>query len=254
MGAGKEGGFIRYSKYMFPFVDCVIRLYSELGKPVPISDVEDCMRDVHGKKSTGGLYEGKDTALDNGYVKTKSVGGWTRYEPTAYGVVHTAIYLALREKFDNAIDSLSPDLLAHILECVRTSLVTIIIPKVIQSIPDYIRAIKDPEYAFRLIKVQKFVEEFLLGIGGVRGEELNQDKALELVRDSALVSFVALKMLAGVEVRHLRPKYYDDVEEFIKTNITTNLVPTLANPRFVLIQLLLIACRNTATRITAMTR
>jgi len=252
MGAGKGGGFIRYSRYMFPFVDCVIRLYSELGKPVPISDVEDCMRDIHALRSTGGQYEGRDAALINGYVKTEPVGGRTRYVPKAEGVVNTAIYLALKEKLNDTIDSLSPDLLAHLLECLRISLVTIMISKVIQSIPDYIRAIKDPEYAVHLVNVQKFVEEFLLGIGGVQSEELNQDKASELIRDSALVSYVALKMLAGVEVKGLKPKYYDDVKEFIKTNIETTLIPTLPNPRLALVQLLIIACRNSATRIMAM--
>ncbi|KUO82563.1 MAG: hypothetical protein AT714_00970 [Vulcanisaeta sp. OSP_8] len=254
MGAGKGGEFIRYSKYMFPFVDCVIRLYSELGKPVPISYVEDCMRDIHALRSTGGQYEGRDAALDNGYVKTEPVGGRTRYVPKAEGVVNTAIYLALKEKLNDTIDSLSPDLLAHLLKCMRISLVTIMISKVIQSIPDYIRAIKDPKYAIRLINVQKFIEEFILNIGGVRDEELNQDKALELVRNSALVNFVALKMLSGIEIRHLKPKHYSDVKEFIKTSILTNLTPISPNSRFAFTQLLLIACRNTATMISAIMR
>jgi hypothetical protein len=253
MGAGKGGGFIRYSRYMFPFVDCVIRLYSELGKPVPISDIEDCIRDIHALRSTGGQYEGRDAALVNGYVKTEPVGGRTRYVPKAEGVVNTAIYLALKEKLNDTIDSLSPDLLAHLLECLRISLVTIMIPKIIQSIPDYIRAIKDPEYAVHLVNVQKFVEEFILGIGGVRGGELSRDKASEFIRSSALVSYVALKMLSGIPINHLAPKHYNNIKEFIKT-ITTNLIPTLPNPRLALIQLLLTACRNTATRITAMTR
>jgi hypothetical protein len=250
MGAGKGGGFIRFSIYMFPFVDCMIRLYSELGKPVPISDVEDCMRDIYALRSTSGLYDGRDAALDNGFVISVSVGRRTRYVPTAEGVVNTAIYLALKEKFNNAIDSLSPDLLAYLHECLRISLVTIMIPKIIQSIPDYIRAIKDPQYAIHLIKVQGFVK-FLLGTDDVQDEEVDRDKALDFVRNLVLVSYVALKMLTGVEVKDLKPKYYDDVKEFIKTNIETTLISTLPNLRLALTRLLLTACRNTAIRISA---
>jgi len=240
----------RFNKYLVPFVDCTITLYAELGEPVPISDIADCMRDYHGITGVRNVYEGRDAALNNGYVETESVGGRTRYVPVGEGVVHTAIYLALGD----VVNSVPPHALPFLIECIRTSLVTILIPKIIQSIPDYIRAIRDPVYAFHLIKVQKFVEEFLRGIESVRNEELNQDKALELVRNSALVSYVALKMLSGIEVKHLKPKYYDDVKEFIKTNIETTLIPTLPNPRLALVQLLIIACRNTATRITAMTR
>jgi hypothetical protein len=239
----------RFNKYLVPFVDCTITLYAELGEPVPISDIADCMRDYHGITGVRNVYEGRDAALNNGYVETESVGGRTRYVPVGEGVVHTAIYLTLGD----VVNSVPPHALPFLIECLRTSLVTILIPKIIQSIPDYIRAIKDAEYAIHLVKVQKFVEEFLLSIEGVRGEELNQDKALELIRNSALVSYVALKMLSGIPVNHLEPKHYNNIKEFIKT-ITTNLIPTLPNPRLALIQLLLTACRNTATRITAMTR
>jgi hypothetical protein len=58
-------------------------------------------------------------------------------------------------------------------------------------------------------------------------------------------------MWAGVEVKDLRPKYYDDVKEFIKTNIETTLISTLPNLRLALTRLLLTACRNTAIRISA---
>jgi hypothetical protein len=248
MGVEERRTKYRFNRYLFPFVDCTITLYAESGEPVSISDIADCMRDYHGIKGVRNVYEGRDAALEDGYVEEVRVGKRVRYVPVGEGVVHTAIYLALRDTAGDVPSHALP----YLIECLRTSLVTILIPKIIQSIPDYIRAIKDPKYAIHLIKVQGFVK-FLLGTDDVQDEEVDRDKALDFVRNLVLVSYVALKMLAGVEVKHLKSKYYDDVEEFIKTSTITNLVPTLANPRFVLIQLLLIACRNSIAKIPAMT-
>jgi len=243
----------RFNTYLFPTVDCVIEVYAKNGRPAKYVELLRCLEEEHGIRGKRSLDGGLDAGIKNDYIKAVPMGGRSGYEPTTNGVVDTALYLALKEKLNDAIDNLSPDLLAHLLECLRISLVTILIPKIIQSIPDYIRAIKDPQYAIHLIKVQGFVK-FLLGTDDVQDEEVDRDKALDFVRNLVLVSYVALKMLAGVEVKHLKSKYYDDVEEFIKTSTITNLVPTLANPRFVLIQLLLIACRNSIAKIPAIMR
>ncbi|MDT7970669.1 MAG: hypothetical protein RQ842_08870, partial [Vulcanisaeta sp.] len=185
----------KFNTYLFPTVDCVITVYAKNGRPAKYVELLRCIEEVHGIRGKRSLDSGLDAGIKDGYIETVPVGRRTRYVPTAEGVVHTALYLALR---DTAGD-VPPHAFPYLIECLRTSLVTILIPKIIQSIPDYIRAIKDPQYAIHLIKVQGFVK-FLLGTDDVQDEEVDRDKALDFVRNLVLVSYVALKMLAGVEV------------------------------------------------------
>jgi hypothetical protein len=238
---GVEEGRIRYrfNRYLFPFVDCTIILYAESGEPVPISDIADCMRDVHGIKGVRNVYEGRDAALDNGYVKTKSVGGRTRYVPVGEGVVHTAIYLALGD----VINSVPPHALPFLIECVRSSLITILIPRLT---PDTL----EHYYLMRYLMDEI---EFTLALGG-QGEVLDFQVGLsEHGRRIMFELFVALKMLAGIKVMGLEPRYYSDVKKAIVRSVNLWLMPRrLSRPE--LVRLFIDACRNTTARISAVMR
>jgi hypothetical protein len=187
MSAGKGGGFIRYSKYMFPFVDCVIRLYSELSKPVPISDVEDCMRDIHALRSTGGQYEGRDAALDNGFVIGVPVGRRTRYVPTMEGVVSTGLYFGLL----NVTNDIPVGNIPCLLKLLRINL-----------------GLNRLWFAFTMLWLKNQAAQ----------APSNTDETERLIY---FVSFVTAKALLGIEIRDLNPKYYKLMVDEIKSAIAS---------------------------------
>jgi Mor family transcriptional regulator len=229
----------RFNRYLFPFVDCTITLYAESGEPVPISDIADCMREKYGIKGVRNIYEGRDAALDNSYVKTKSVGGRTRYVPVGEGVVHTAIYLALGD----VINSVPPHALPFLIECVRSTLITILIPRLTPGTLEH----------YYLMRYLMDEIEFTLALGG-QGEVLDFQVGLsEHGRRIMFELFVALKMLAGIEVMGLEPRYYSDVKKAIVRSVNLWLMPRrLSRPG--LVRLFIDACRNTTARISAVMR
>jgi len=91
MGVEERRTNYRFNRYLFPFVDCTITLYAESGEPVPISDIADCMRDYHGITGVRNVYEGRDAALENGYIRAVPVGGRRGYVPTPLGVIDNAL-------------------------------------------------------------------------------------------------------------------------------------------------------------------
>jgi len=90
MGVEERRTKYRFNRYLFPFVDCTITLYAESGEPVPISDIADCMRDYHGITGVRNVYEGRDAALENGYIRAVPVGGRRGYVPTPLGIIDNA--------------------------------------------------------------------------------------------------------------------------------------------------------------------
>jgi hypothetical protein len=192
MGAGKGGGFIRYSKYMFPFVDCVIRLYSELGKPVPISDVEDCMRDIHALRSTGGQYEGRDAALDNGFVIGVPVGRRTRYVPTMEGVVSTGLYFGLL----NVTNDIPVGNIPCLLKLLRINL-----------------GLNRLWFAFTMLWLKNQAAQ-------APSNTDNLAKEMERLH-IYFMNFVTAKALLGIEIRDLNPMYYKLVMDTIKGGIVS---------------------------------
>jgi len=239
MGVEERRTKYRFNRYLFPFVDCTITLYAESGEPVPISDIADCMREKYGIKGVRNIYEGKDAALDNGYVKTKSVGGRTRYVPVGEGVVHTAIYLALGD----VINSVPPHALPFLIECARASLVTVLVPRLTPGTPEH-------HYLVRyLINELEFTLAF-----GEQGELVDLEVGFtEQGRRVMFELFVALKMLAGIDVMGLEPRHYNDIKKAIMRNVRLWLMPRrLSRPG--LVRLFIDACRNTTARISAVMR
>jgi len=64
----QEQGRSRYVKYVFPFVDCAIKYYVRMRRPVRMSDIIRCMRegykDKFSIKSVGKVYRIKDSAKE----------------------------------------------------------------------------------------------------------------------------------------------------------------------------------------------
>ena len=239
MGVEERKTKYRFNKYLFPFVDCTITLYAELGEPVPISDIADCMRDNHGITGVRNVYEGRDAALEDGYIRAVPVGGRRGYVPTAEGIVHTAIYLALRD----IVGDVPPHALPFLIECVRTSLITILIPRLTPGTLEH----------YYLMRYLMDEIEFTLTLGG-QGEVLDfQVGFTEHGRRIMFELFVALKMLAGIKVMGLEPRYYSDVKKAIMRNVRLWLIPRrLSRPG--LVRLFIDACRNTTARISAVMR
>ncbi len=239
MGVEERRTKYRFNRYLFPFVDCTITLYAESGEPVPISDIADCMREKYGIKGVRNVYEGRDAALGNGYVETASVGSRTRYVPVGEGVVHTAIYLALGD----VINSVPPHALPFLIECARSSLITILIPRLTPGTLEH----------YYLMRYLMDEIEFTLTFGG-QGEVLDFQVGLsEHGRRIMFELFVALKMLAGIKVMGLEPRYYSDVKKVIVRSVNLWLMPRrLSRPE--LVRLFIDACRNTTARISAVMR
>lgn len=91
----------RYNKYLYPAVECVVDYYYRLGgRPVPVSEVIDCMEEK-GYRGIRNIYSGLEAAIQDGYVTveySKNGRGKRRlYVPTLLGAVDTGIYKAVVE-------------------------------------------------------------------------------------------------------------------------------------------------------------
>jgi len=91
----------RYNKYLYPAVECVVDYYYRLGgRPVPVSEVIDCMEEK-GYRGIRNIYSGLEAAIQDGYVTveySKNGRGKRRlYVPTLLGAVDAGIYKAVAE-------------------------------------------------------------------------------------------------------------------------------------------------------------
>jgi hypothetical protein len=223
----------RFNTYLFPTVDCVIEVYAKSGRPARYVELLKCLEEEHGIRGKRSLDSGLGAGIENDYIKAVPVGGRSGYEPRTNGVVHTAIYMALRD----VIGDVPPHMLPHLIECVRTSLVLALVPQLTQGMPDH--------ELFRFL-LKRFDNAL-----GKSGSEL---KLLDM-RNVMLGYYIALKMLAGNEIKHLKPKYYVHVEAIIRAEVKAKIMMQwLPPPRPGLMRLFIDACRNSASRITAMTR
>jgi hypothetical protein len=212
---GVEEGRIRYrfNKYLFPFVDCAITLYAESGEPVPISDIADCMREKYGIKGVRNVYEGRDAALDNGYVRDTPVGGRTRYVPTMEGVVNAGIYMGLQVRFGNLLNNVSMNTLFCLMRFMRFMTAVILAPKAFEWGSLYVSAVTTHD--------ESWVAPLLLETRKTLGASENSAMGNyhEVMRGSVMLMFITLKALLGIEVRHLRPRYYAFIEATIEASI-----------------------------------
>jgi hypothetical protein len=223
----------RFNTYLFPTVDCVVEVYAKNGRPARYVELLRCLEEEHGIRGKRSLDSGLDAGVEDGYIEAVPVGGRRGYIPTAEGVVHTAIYIALRDVMDDVPSHALP----YLIECARSSLVLALIPQLTQGMPDH--------ELFRFLLKQ--LDNALSKSGSKLG--------LLDMRTVMLGYYVALKMLAGIEVKHLKPKYYVHIKAIIRAEVKAKiLMQWLPPPRPGLVRLFIDACRNTVTRIAVMTR
>jgi hypothetical protein len=229
----------RFNTYLFPTVDCVIEVYAKNGRPAKYVELLRCLEEEHAIRGKRSLDSGLDAGIKDGYIETVPVGRRTRYVPTAEGVVHTAIYLALRD----AIGDVPPHALPFLIECARASLVTVLVPRLTPGTPEHYYLVR------YLINELEFTLTF-----GEQGELVDLEVGLsEHGRRVMFELFVALKMLAGIDVMGLEPRHYNDIKKAIMRNVRLWLMPRrLSKPG--LVRLLIDACRNTTARISAVMR
>jgi hypothetical protein len=191
MGVEERRTKYRFNKYLFPFVDCTITLYAISGEPVPISDIADCMREKYGIKGVRNVYEGRDAALENGYVIDVHIGRRKGYEPTMEGVVNADLYFGLLSVLEkNELPNVNIFCLLKLLRI-----------------------------ALGLAKLEFMLTTLWLNT------QVVQPPAKPTKEDSLrylyVINFIAAKALLGVEVRDLKPMYYRPVMDAIKSGVTS---------------------------------
>jgi hypothetical protein len=229
----------RFNTYLFPTVDCVIEVYAKNGRPARYVELLGCLEEEHGIRGKRSLDSGLDAGVEDGYIRVVPVGGRRGYVSTAEGIVHTAIYLALRD----IVGDVPPHALPFLIECVRSSLITILIPRLTPGTLEHCHLVR------YLMNELEFVLAF-----GEQGKLVNLEVGFsEQGRRIMFELFVALKMLAGIEVMGLEPRYYSDVKKAIVRSVNLWLMPRrLSRPE--LVRLFIDACRNTTARISAVMR
>jgi hypothetical protein len=191
MGVEKRKIRYRFNRYLFPFVECAITLYTESGGPVPISDIADCMRDNHGITGVRNVYEGRDAALENGYVIDLHIGRRKGYEPTMEGVVNAGLYFGLLSVLEkNELPNVNIFCLLKLLRI-----------------------------ALGLAKLEFMLTTLWLNTQVVQPpvKPIKEDPLWDLY----VINFIAAKALLGVEVRDLKPMYYRLVMDAIKSGVAS---------------------------------
>jgi len=86
----------RFNKYLYPTVMCVIFRHGRLlGKPVPVYDLVNCMREW-GYRGMRNIYAGLNAAVQDGYIINVNSGNERPlYVPTLLGAVDAGIYMAV---------------------------------------------------------------------------------------------------------------------------------------------------------------
>jgi hypothetical protein len=234
----EERARYRFNRYLFPFVDSVVRLYYRLKKPVPISDIADWLRDEYGISGVRNVYEGRDAALEDGYVAEVRVGKWVRYVPTADGAVDAGIYSGLQHGQRGG--GILIDRVPCALRIVRVALLMYIMGRVFDYVNGYVNAKRPLRLGewLKLIKnkykeynsvapIDEVIDDVVDAVADevvdwVGGEE-SLEEYLEYFAYDVFFDLVMLKALAGVGVRGLKPEHYLEIEWRVAFD-TVNLV------------------------------
>jgi len=175
-----------FSKYVPSVVKCVARNYD--GDPVPVTKIRSCM----GASGMGGeVYYGLKYGIELGYVEVVPYGRLVRYKPTLIGTVKGAIMDAVMEALG------------------------IMNEKVI----DATERMGEILYSNLLLDLP-----ILISQGGGRRIECacctEDEKCFGFKhtedRDRVYLGMIALKVLAGVEVRGVRPVDYWPLFRFVR--------------------------------------
>jgi len=204
MGVEERRTKYRFNRYLFPFVDCTITLYAESGEPVPISDIADCMRDYHGITGVRNVYEGRDAALEDGYIRVVPVGGRRGYVPTPLGVIDNAL---VNHHLDVIMDfyvNYGREALPELLTALRNYLLIDLIQRV------------------SITMLRMFTIKDIFKLGEHDREELRSllplmSMHLRLKQDDLFGAWLTLKALAGLmREQDLGPRECREMNNFLK--------------------------------------
>ena len=172
----------RYSENLFPVMECLIDLYSGTGRPVGFTEIQKCVGERYGRKHPEQVRRGLDSAHCLGYLKVVEGKYGNKYVPTLDGVVHAGIYLALALNL-GFVDELPQRTLFCLLRLVRSG-----------------------------VAMLSWAEAFntLLEI-----QEERDALRKEMLRRKLVDSLVASKVLLGIEVRGLEPRFYSRILTYI---------------------------------------
>jgi len=180
-----------FSKYVPPVVECLARNYDGFN-PVPLNRVRACLVAL-GRGGTGEVYSGLKYAAKLGYVEEVPYGKFVRFRPTLTGVVKGAIMDAVMAAL-GIMNEKAIDITEHMSIILGSYLLL--------DLPDTI----------------------LVALHGTKGIECiccTEDggcfgyKRIE-GRDRVYLGMIALKVLAGVEVRGVRPRDYWLLFSFVR--------------------------------------
>ena len=177
-----------FSKYVPSVVECMARNYD--GDPVPVTRIRSCLGAL-GRGGTGEVYNGLKYGVKLGYIEEVPYGRLVRYRPTIIGTVKGAIMDAvmtalgiMNEKVIDTTERMSIILYSNLL---------LDLPILITQ-----RGSRRVECACCTEDGECF---------GFRRTE---------GRDSVYLGMITLKVLAGVEVRGVRPVDYWPLFRFVR--------------------------------------
>jgi len=200
----------RFNKYMFPFIDCVIRIYADSGGPIPIKSIIECMKERHGIRGVRNIYEGRDAAVDNGYITEVHVTPKRYYYvPTLIGTIDTGIYQALAKTLSSSVKS-SPETMYTFIRFMRFMVFW-----------DSLRKYDNVPWIMDFNKVYYYKCNMCLGQSNCPRNLIDScnmiEEVIKSLRDELFYGAVIAKAIAGVEVRGLKPMQLGNV--FAKTII-----------------------------------
>ena len=180
-----------FSKYVPHVVECMASSYDDYN-PIPLIKVRSCFI-AHGWGGVSEVYSGLKYGVKLGYIEEVPYGRLTRYRPTLVGVVKGAIMDAVMEALgimdEKVIDATE-----------RMSI--ILYSNLLLDLPD---AILVALHGAKGIECICCTED-----GGCFSYKRTEG------RDRVYLGMIALKVLAGVEVRGVKPRDYWLLFRFVR--------------------------------------
>jgi hypothetical protein len=227
---------MRLNKYVFPTTDCVVAKYAKLGRPADFSGLLKCLEDFHWIRGKRSLDIGLRVGVENGFIREVFVGRRRGYVPTMEGVVYTGVYFGL----EKAKLTFPTDVLPCLLNILRNFLMLkiafrlyevhddsrIFVPQVTDEVVGRVKEVLG-RYGVDEGVARDVVYTVMAHVHKQLLESELYKKYEDYNKDDLLIDLVALKALAGVEVRNLTPKRFkkvmvrieDDVVELMRLGI-----------------------------------
>jgi hypothetical protein len=177
-----------FSKYVPPVIECMARNYD--GDPVPVAKIRSCL----GASKMGGegeVYSGIKYGIELGYIEAVPYGKLTRYKPTLTGVVKGAMMDAVMEAL-GIMDG-------RVIEATER-LGIILYSNLLLDIPILIS-----QRGGRRVECACCTDD-----GDCFGFKRTEG------RDRVYLGMITLKVLAGVEVRGVKPRDYWPLFSFVR--------------------------------------